>query len=432
MNTNQPTLLASAKAGETPPAILAVAEAEYVSPEFVRQEVAAGRMVIPANRARAVKQLVGIGRSLRAKINVNLGTSPLSSDISAELGKLRCAVNAGADAVMDLSTGPNADRIREQILRESPIPVGTVPIYQAAEHVEDAADIQPQTLLETIEHQAAQGVDFMTIHAGLLKDHLAFAADRVLGIVSRGGALLARWMTAHNRQNPLYTHFDDVLAICRAYDVTISLGDGLRPGCLADASDRAQFAELHVISELVRRCRAAGVQVMVEGPGHIPLHEIELNMKLADRLCDGAPFYVLGPVVTDAAPGYDHIVAAIGATLAAFYGASFLCCVTPSEHLRLPTCDDIHAGTIAFRIAAHAADIARNRPRARERDDAISNARRTFDWEQQFALALDPAHARKVYDAAQHGGEAAGTNYCSMCGPKYCAMRISRNIFHGA
>jgi phosphomethylpyrimidine synthase len=429
MSSSESTLLDRAKAGDITEAMRAVAEAEYTTAEFVRSEVATGRIVIPMNKRRSLPRPVGIGRALRAKINVNIGASPVFSDLNAELGKLRCAVNAGADAVMDLSTGPNADSIRRHILAESPVPVGTVPIYQAAADIEDAADLKPDTLLETIEHQAAQGVDFMTLHAGLLKEHVPFAASRLLGIVSRGGALLARWMTAHHQENPLYTRFDDVLAICRAHDVTVSLGDGLRPGCLADASDRAQFAELHVISELVRRCRNAGVQVMVEGPGHVPLNEIEMNMKLADRLCDGAPFYVLGPVVTDCAPGYDHIVAAIGATLAAYHGASFLCCVTPSEHIRLPTCDDIHEGTVTFRIAAHAADIALKRPKVRERDDAISEARRRFDWEKQFALALDPARARKLFEEAKRTGSDVAQDYCSMCGPKYCAMRISSGLF---
>lgn len=429
---NEKTHLDLARDGQVTARLREVAQTEQLPLELVHQEFAAGRIVIPANRFRQHIRSVGIGRALRAKINVNLGASPVRSDLPAELGKLRSAVNAGADAVMDLSTSDNADQIREAILRESPVPVGTVPIYQAVADLEDATQLTPDRLFEVIEHHAAQGVDFMTLHAGILLSHLPLVMRRKLGIVSRGGSLLARWMTVHGRENPLYEQFDRVLDICRQYDVTISLGDGLRPGCLADASDAAQFAELMVIGELVRRCRAAGVQAMVEGPGHIPLHEIEMNMRLADAVCDGAPFYVLGPVVIDCAPGYDHIVAAIGSTLAAWHGASFLCCVTPAEHVGLPTCDDIHDGAMAFRIAAHAADVARRRPHARDRDDAISDARRAFDWEKQFALALDPQHARAMFQQrvseATKSSASFAEKYCSMCGPKYCAMRISSEL----
>lgn len=429
MSSNNPTHLQRAQMGEMTPTLRQIAHDENRPVEWLREEFATGRLVIPHNRHRALARPIGIGRDLRAKINVNLGTSLVSGDKLTELGKLRCALNAGADAVMDLSTGPHADSIRKCILAESPAPVGTVPIYEAVADLDDASDLTPRKLLDHIEQQAAEGVDFMTLHAGLLLEHLPLIHSRWMGIVSRGGALLARWMAVHNQQNPLYTHFDDVLDICRKHDVTISLGDGLRPGCLADASDRAQFSELHVIADLVRRSRAAGVQVMVEGPGHIPLHQIEMNMRLADSLCDGAPLYVLGPIVTDCAPGYDHIVAAIGAAWAAWHGASFLCCVTPSEHVRLPTCEDIHEGTIAFRIAAHAADIARLRPNARARDDAISLARKNFAWDKQFALALDPERARSLHQTGAHAkGETQDNNYCSMCGPKYCAMRISRDL----
>lgn len=426
MSSNAPTHLQRARMGEITATLRQIARDENRPVEWLREEFAAGHIVIPCNRHRTLARPIGIGRDLRAKINVNLGASPAGGDLATEIGKLHTALNAGADAVMDLSTGPHADSIRKQILAESPVPVGTVPVYQAVAELDDAADLKPEQILDVIGQQAAQGVDFMTLHAGLLLEHLPLINTRLLGIVSRGGALLARWMTAHKQQNPLFTRFPDVLDICRKHDVTISLGDGLRPGCLADASDRAQFAELHTIAELVRRCRAAGVQVMVEGPGHIPLHEIEMNMRLADHLCDGAPFYVLGPVVTDCAPGYDHIVAAIGAAWAAFHGASFLCCVTPSEHVRLPTCEDVHEGAIAFRIAAHAADVARHRPNARVRDDAISKARKEFDWERQFALALDPERARVLYQSGLASSNISRDEKgCSMCGPKYCALRIT-------
>ncbi len=429
MSTDQSTHLDCAKQGQITELLQRIAESEHWPADRLRNEFAAGRVVIPRNRGRRLARPCAIGRDLRAKINVNLGASAMAGNLATEIGKLRTALQAGADAVMDLSTGPHTEAVRRAVLAESPVPVGTVPIYEAVADLDDAADLTPERLLAAVERHAAQGVDFMTLHAGLLLEHVPLAAQRHIGIVSRGGALLARWMTAHKQQNPLFTRFADVLDICRRHDVCISLGDGLRPGCLADASDRAQFAELHVIAGLVQQCRAAGVQVMVEGPGHIPLNEIEMNMRMADRLCDGAPFYVLGPVVTDCAPGYDHIVAAIGAAWAAFHGAAFLCCVTPSEHVRIPSCDDIHEGAIAFRIAAHAADIARGLPGARDRDDAVSQARKAFDWESQFALAVDPARARALRQTDRD--EASGLekeSYCSMCGPKYCAMKISSEI----
>ncbi len=414
-------------------ALESVAEAEFLPPEFIRGEVAAGRVVIPGNRNRPSVRALGVGRALRTKINVNLGNSPLAGHTGTELAKLRCAVNAGADTVMDLSTGSDADEIRRRILDASPVPVGTVPIYQAVGMVDEIADLTPEHLIQVIEHQARQGVDFMTIHAGLLRAQLPAAKRRLLGIVSRGGSILAQWMSIHGRENPLFERFDRVLDICREHEVTISLGDGMRPGCLADASDEAQFAELDVLGRLVSRCHEAGVQVMVEGPGHIPLHQIEMNMKRAESICHGAPFYILGPVVADCAPGYDHISSAIGAALGAYHGAALLCCVTRTEHIGLPGCADIHEGAMAFRLAAHAADVALGRPGARDRDDAVSAARRDFDWERQFELSLDPELSRRMREEALRQSAPApdgGTGFCTMCGPKYCAMRISNETLH--
>jgi phosphomethylpyrimidine synthase len=426
-----------------------IAADESVPVETLVQAVAEGRVVIPANRRHTNLVPMGIGRILRTKINANIGNSSLSSDLDEELRKLEVAVRYGADTAMDLSTGPDVARIRQAIIRHSQIPIGTVPIYEAICRVDTVPELSAELLLEVVEEQARQGVDYMTVHAGLLREHLPSAKRRVLGIVSRGGAITAQWMQHHGLQNPLYSHFDDLLAICRKEDVTLSLGDGLRPGCLADASDAAQFSELEVLGELVRRARDAGVQAMVEGPGHIPLHEVQMNMEREQELCDGAPFYILGPVVTDCAPGYDHITSAIGAALGAFHGAAMLCYVTPKEHLGLPNARDVRDGVIAYRIAAHAADIAKGLPGARDRDDAISRARAEFDWEAQFELALDPDKARELRQealrerAAERVAGAVGTpgegepegcrldeRYCTMCGPKFCSMRISREL-HG-
>ncbi len=431
----------AAARGRITPAAAAVAEKEKRPPEYIRERVAGGRVVIPCNRNHAQLAPIGIGRELSVKINANIGNSSLASDIGAELRKLETAVRYGADTVMDLSTGTDIDRIREAIIHHSHVPIGTVPIYEAAAQVDDTNEISAELLLEIIAKQAKQGVDYMTLHAGLLRKHIPAAKRRVLGIVSRGGAILARWMVAHRAENPLYERFDDVLDICLRDDVTLSLGDGLRPGCLADASDEAQFAELTVLGELVRRCRRAGVQAMVEGPGHIPLHEIQMNMTREREVCDDAPFYILGPVVTDCAPGYDHISSAIGAALGAQYGAAMLCYVTPKEHLGLPNERDVRDGVIAYRIAAHSADISRGIPGARDRDDAISRARAEFDWEGQFRLALDPERARELraealaeqaaLDPASADGDArcslgntGGEDYCTMCGPKFCSMRV--------
>jgi phosphomethylpyrimidine synthase len=433
------TQLTLARAGTTTPAMETVAHKERRSPEFIRARVAAGRIVIPANPAHAALDPIGIGAELGVKINANIGNSALSSDIGCELRKLEAAVKYGADTVMDLSTGEQVEAIRRSILAHSTVPVGTVPIYEALCRIDDPMELTLDLLLEVIQRQAEQGVDYMTIHAGLLREHLPAALRRTLGIVSRGGAILAAWMQKHQRQNPFYEHFDRVLDILRAHDVTISLGDGLRPGCLADASDAAQFAELDVLGELVRRCRAAGVQAMVEGPGHIPLHEIQMNMERQARVCDGAPFYILGPVVTDCAPGYDHITSGIGAALGAMHGAAMLCYVTPKEHLGLPNARDVRDGVLAYKIAAHAADIAKGLPGARDRDDAISRARAAFDWEQQFELALDPDKARELRAEAirEQGRPAAEAeagdrpHYCTMCGPKFCSMRVCADLKAG-
>lgn len=411
-----------------------VAESEYLEPEFIRLEVAAGHIVIPANINHKHLHPIGIGKSLRTKINANIGNSSLTSCPKMEVVKLKAALKYGADTVMDLSTGDKINEIRQSIIAGSTAPIGTVPIYEALSLVQDPMDLNIELLLEVVERQAEQGVDYMTIHAGLLKDHVPLAMKRLMKIVSRGGAVTAKWMRHHDKENPFYENFDRLLDICVKYDVTLSLGDGLRPGCLADASDEAQFGELAIIGELVGRCRDAGVQVMVEGPGHVPLDQIEMNMRKEDELCDGAPFYILGPVVTDCAPGYDHITSAIGGTLGAFYGASMLCYVTPKEHLGLPNSEDVRNGVIAYKIAAHAADIALKRPHARERDDAISKARISFNWEKQFELALDPDRAREFRkealdeQAKPHIDGIENTDFCTMCGPKYCSMKISSEM----
>jgi len=431
--TDQTTQLLLARDRCVSAAVRSVAVAENRPEEFIRERVEAGRVVIPANRNHTRLEPIGIGGELYTKVNANIGNSALSSCPEAELAKLEMAVRCGADTVMDLSTGPDVDRIRTAILEHSTVPVGTVPIYEAVCHVESPEDLSAELLLEVIAKQAEQGVDYMTLHVGLLREHVPLARKRLMGIVSRGGAILAKWMQCHTEQNPLYTHFDRILKICREHDVTLSLGDGLRPGCLADASDEAQFAELTVLGELVGRCREGGVQAMVEGPGHVPLHQIQMNMEREEQLCDGAPFYVLGPVVADCAPGYDHITSAIGGTLAAYYGAAMLCYVTPKEHLGLPNADDVRVGVVAHRIAAHAADIALGKPGARDRDDAISRARLEFDWEKQFALALDPDRARslreeslaeRVVPEAREQNQTDQGKYCTMCGPKFCSMKV--------
>jgi phosphomethylpyrimidine synthase len=404
-----------------------VAKSEYLAPEFIRKEIARGRLIITANKNHRNLEPIGIGREVRCKINSNIGTSALSSSIKKEVEKLRVSVKYGADTVMDLSTGGNIPRIRAAILRNAAVPVGTVPIYETLADVKDPMNMTPAAIVKTIAAQAEQGVDFMTIHCGLLRRHLPLACKRLTRIVSRGGSIMARWMAYHKKENPFYTGFNDILDICREYDVSLSLGDGLRPGCLADASDKAQFAELKVLGELTLKAWEKGVQVMIEGPGHVPFDQIDMNMKVQEKLCHGAPFYVLGPLVTDIAPGYDHITSAIGATMAGFCGASMLCYVTPREHLGLPDAEDVRQGIIAYKIAAHAVDIALKRPHARDRDDAMSRARYAFDWKKQFTLALDPERARSFYKKSRPE-KRKHDDFCTMCGPAFCAMKNSARL----
>lgn len=424
------TQIEQARKGIVTPEMEFVARRERLEPELIRSEVARGRMVIPANvvHLKLALQPMGIGIKARCKINANIGNSAVTSDIDNELAKLKMAIDLGSDTVMDLSTGGNIDAIRQAIINASTVPIGTVPIYQAIQGVKRVEDLTEQDLLDMVERQAKQGVDYMTLHAGILRDYIPLTAHRVTGIVSRGGALMAQWMIAHKRENPLYTRFDDLCDIMRQYDVTWSLGDSLRPGSIADASDTAQFAELKTLGELTRRAWSRGCQVMVEGPGHVPMDQIAMNMEKQAVECSEAPFYVLGPLVTDIAPGYDHITSAIGAALAGWHGASMLCYVTPKEHLGLPEVEDVRQGVIAYKIAAHAADLARHRPGARDRDDALSRARYSFDWEQQFALSLDPETARRMHDETLPQEAFKTAAFCSMCGPKFCSMRISEDL----
>lgn len=408
-----------------------VAAREGVDSQKILEAVAAGHLVIPANVNHLKKTLepMAIGVAVRCKINANIGNSAVTSHVEEEIEKLHHAVHYGADTVMDLSTGGDIDKIRTAIIDASPVPIGTVPIYQLVQNLDgQIEDMTPQMFLDMAEHQAKQGVDYFTLHAGVLLEHLPLTVNRVTGIVSRGGALMGQWMIAHREQNPIYTHFDEFCEIMRQYDVTWSLGDGLRPGSLADASDDAQFAELKTIGELVLRARANGCQAMVEGPGHIPLDEIQMNVEKQIELCDRAPFYTLGPLVTDIAPGYDHITSAIGAAMIGWHGASMLCYVTPKEHLGLPNAEDVKQGVIAYKIAAHAADVARHRKGARDRDDALSHARYTFDWKQQFALSLDPETARSMHDETLPQDVFKSAEFCSMCGPRFCSMRISEDL----
>ncbi len=417
-----------AREGIITPEMEYVAKRENLPVELIRDEVARGRMIIPANINHYRLEPMAIGIKAKCKVNANIGNSAISSNVEEELEKLRVALKYGADTVMDLSTGGNIDEIREAIIENSPVPIGTVPIYQALQEVRSIENLTEQDILDMIEHQAQQGVDYMTIHAGVLKEFLPLVNHRLMGIVSRGGSIMAEWMTVHGKQNPLYTHFDKICEIFKKYDVSFSLGDGLRPGCINDASDEAQFAELKVLGELTKKAWEHGVQVMIEGPGHVPMDQIEMNIKKEMELCHEAPFYVLGPLVTDVAPGYDHIASAIGAAMAGWYGASMLCYVTPKEHLGLPNAEDVKQGLIAYKIAAHAADLARHRPGAKEWDDAMSKARYEFDWEKQFELAIDPETARKYHDETlpQEGYKSA--KFCSMCGPSFCAYRISQGV----
>ena len=427
------TQMAAARRGEVTPAMQYVAEREHLDVALVRSEVASGRLIIPAN----VRHLAGalepmaIGHVASVKINANIGTSAVTSNLEEEVAKLRLAVQYGADTVMDLSTGHDIDAVREAIIAASTVPIGTVPIYQAVLMGKELEELTANDLLDLIEHQARQGVDYMTLHAGILFEHLPLVHGRLTGIVSRGGSLHAVWMMHHRRQNPLYERFDDVLDILRQYDVTISLGDSLRPGCLHDASDRAQFAELDTLGELTTRAWARDVQVMVEGPGHVPMQQIEMNVRRMKEICHDAPFYTLGPLVVDISPGYDHISSAIGAAMIGWYGADMLCYVTPKEHLGLPNAEDVRQGVIAYKIAAHAADIARGRPGARDRDDALSRARYAFDWKEQFRLSLDPERAQAYHDETLPAEYFKSAEFCAMCGPKFCSMHHSRTIDEG-
>jgi phosphomethylpyrimidine synthase len=425
------TQLESARAGTMTPEMEFVAKREDISPELVLDEVARGRLVIPANKVHLKLGLepMGIGLATTCKINANIGNSAVTSSLEGEVEKLNHAVELGSDTVMDLSTGANIDGIREAIIAASPVPIGTVPMYQMLEELDgELEEMRPQHFLDMVEHQAQQGVDYMTVHCAILLEHLHLAMNRVTGIVSRGGSLVAKWMMAHRKQNPLYECFDDLCDIMRQYDVTWSIGDGLRPGSIADASDAAQFAELDVMGALTLRGRERGTQVMVEGPGHVPLDQIEMNMRRQQEVCDEAPFYVLGPLVTDIAPGYDHITSAIGAAMAGWHGAAMLCYVTPKEHLGLPEKEDVRQGVIAYKIAAHAADLARHRKGVQDRDDALSKARFAFDWNEQFRLSLDPERAQSMHDETLPADTFKSAHFCSMCGPKYCSMKITEDI----
>ncbi|MCY2953115.1 MAG: phosphomethylpyrimidine synthase ThiC [Planctomycetota bacterium] len=420
------TQLELARSGRISPQMLAVAQREpHLTPEQIRIEVAAGRMVIPANKVHLTCKLhpMAIGRAATTKINANMGASPVSSSIIEEIEKLKWAERWKADTVMDLSTGGDLNACRSAIIHASTVPIGTVPIYSMilGRSIEE---LTYHLILKEIENQAKQGVDYFTIHAGVLREHLPFVKNRLIGIVSRGGSILAKWMLHHNKQNPMYEIFDDICAIMREYDVAFSLGDGLRPGGLADATDQAQLRELTTLSQLTERAWANGCQVIVEGPGHVPFDQIEYNMKLQRRLCHGAPFYVLGPLVTDIFPGYDHITSCIGATAAAYHGAAMLCYVTPKEHLGLPKKNDVKQGCIAYKIAAHAADIALGIPGSRDRDDELTKARAALNWQKHFDLAFDPDLARAYHDEDLD----VDTDFCAMCGHDWCAVRISKEI----
>ena len=423
-----PTQMYYAKKGVITPEMNYVAQAEALNPELVRSEVAAGKMIIPANIHHENLLPMAIGREAKTKINANIGNSSLSSDICAELEKLQICLKYGADTVMDLSTGGDLDAIRSAIIANSTVPIGTVPMYQIIHDIKEVENLTADDILKTLEKQARQGVSYFTIHAGFLLKFMPLVAKRKMGIVSRGGSLTASWMMHHHKENPFYEAFDDILEICAAHDVVLSLGDGLRPGCLYDATDEAQLSELRILGELTLRAWEKNVQVMIEGPGHIPLNQIEYNMKIERELCHGAPFYVLGPLPTDIGAGYDHITSAIGGTMAAFYGASMLCYVTPKEHLGLPNANDVREGIVAHKIAAHAADVALGKAGAIERDHAMSDARYAFDWNKQFELSLDPQRARELHDESLPQESFKKAEFCSMCGPKFCAYKISKNL----
>ncbi|WP_105035675.1 phosphomethylpyrimidine synthase ThiC [Cryobacterium aureum] len=423
------TQLVWARAGIVTPEMAYIAAREGVAVELVRDEVARGRAVIPANRMHPESEPMIIGKAFTVKINANIGNSAVTSSIAEEVEKMVWAARWGADTLMDLSTGKDIHLTREWIMRNSPIPVGTVPLYQAVEKVNgDPALLTWEIYRDTVIEQCEQGVDYMTVHAGVLLRYVPLTANRVTGIVSRGGSIMAAWCLAHHQESFLYTHFVELCEILRRYDVTFSLGDGLRPGSIADANDEAQFAELRTLGELTKVAKSYGVQVMIEGPGHVPMHKIVENVRLEEELCEEAPFYTLGPLATDIAPAYDHITSAIGAAIIAQAGTAMLCYVTPKEHLGLPNRDDVKTGVITYKIAAHSADLAKQHPRAQERDDALSRARFEFRWTDQFALSLDPDTAQSFHDETLPAGPAKAAHFCSMCGPKFCSMRISADV----
>lgn len=422
-----------AKKGIITPEMEYIAIREGMEAEFVRQEVAAGRAIIPTNINHPEAEPMIIGRSFHVKINANIGNSAVSSSIEEEVEKMTWAIHWGADTIMDLSTGKNIHTTREWIIRNSPVPVGTVPIYQALEKVGGIAEnLTWEVYRDTLIEQAEQGVDYFTIHAGVLLRYIPMTAKRTTGIVSRGGSILAAWCLAHHQENFLYTHFREICEILAAYDISVSLGDGLRPGSIADANDEAQFAELYTLGELTKIAWEYDVQVMIEGPGHVPMNKIKENVDLQMEICHEAPFYTLGPLTTDIAPGYDHITSAIGAAMIGWWGTAMLCYVTPKEHLGLPNKQDVKDGVIAYKIAAHAADLAKGHPNAQYRDDALSKARFEFRWRDQFNLSLDPERAMEYHDETLPAEAAKQAHFCSMCGPKFCSMRISHDIRDGA
>jgi phosphomethylpyrimidine synthase len=425
----RPTQLAYARAGTITPEMEFVAIRENCAPELVRDEIAAGRAVLPANINHPEIEPMIIGTRFLVKVNANIGTSAVTSSVAEEVEKLTWATRHGADTVMDLSTGKRIHETREAIVRNSPVPIGTVPIYQALEKVNgDPVKLTWEVFRDTVIEQAEQGVDYMTVHAGVLMRYVPLAIDRVTGIVSRGGSIMAAWCLAHHEENFLYTNFAELCQILAKYDITFSLGDGLRPGSIADANDEAQFAELRTLGELTTIAWEHDVQVMIEGPGHVPMHKIKENVDLQRELCHEAPFYTLGPLTTDIAPAYDHITSAIGAAMIGMFGTAMLCYVTPKEHLGLPDREDVKAGMIAYKIAAHAADLAKGHPGAQDWDDALSKARFEFRWEDQFNLALDPETARSYHDATLPADGAKTAHFCSMCGPKFCSMKISQEL----
>ncbi|RXJ97652.1 phosphomethylpyrimidine synthase [Arcobacter sp. CECT 8986] len=418
-----------AKRGIITPDMEYVAKVENIEPELVRKEIERGRLIIPANVNHKHLKPMAIGLASSCKINANIGSSALASDIEGEIEKVDVCLKYGADTIMDLSTGGDLDAIRSAVIKHSTVPIGTVPIYQILHDVKDKIeDLTIEKMLETLEKQAQQGVSYFTIHAGFLLRFMPHIAKRKMGIVSRGGSLMAAWMMHYHKENPFYDAFDEILDICRKYDVSLSLGDSLRPGCLADASDEAQLSELKILGELTLRAWEKDVQVMIEGPGHVPLNQIERNMKLEREYCHEAPFYILGPLTTDIAAGYDHISSAIGAAVGGWHGASMLCYVTPKEHLGLPNAEDVRNGIVAYKIAAHSADIARGRKGARDIDDEMSDARYGFDWNKQFELCLDPERAKEFHDETLPQDVFKEAEFCSMCGPKFCSYKITQKI----